>query len=270
MSYPAALASVCTMNSHMGTTMKRMYPYIVACVLAAPAALHAQADPVSKLEGVLPPDVAAAVIATVTEAMQQGLPGRAVAELALQGVALGRSGPDVLNAARALVSELGASRAVLEREGRSRAAGGEVEAAALALRMGVDGAAVSELARTTPSGRSLAVPLLVTAALVERGLPSDDALSAVRSRLQARAGDAELVALPEAATLALTRGTTPADRGPAYGSGRVPGTLPLGGLGVPGGPPGGLPVNPGIPGTPGPPRGLPGRPLPPPVNPPIP
>ena len=78
----------------------------------------------------------------------------------------------------------------------AKAGDDEVEAGAEALRQGVDGAAVSELAKEAPSGRSLAVPLYVIGGLVDRGLPSDDALARVLERLTARASDAEIQRLP--------------------------------------------------------------------------
>jgi len=120
--------------------------------------------------------------------------------------------------------------------------------------MGVDGAAVSALAQSAPSGRSLAVPLFVIGSLVDRGLPSDEALRRVLERLQARAADADLERLPEQVT---TRG-----RPAGVGGGRpagVGGGPPAGvGGGRPtgvGGPPAGVPGNPGRGGRP---PGVPG------------
>lgn len=245
----------------------RTHRYISAvlfCAMAGvvPASLEAQVDPVEQLEAVLPEEVAEQVIATVNDALARGLPGHAVAELALQGVAQGRSGAEVLEAAQGLVSELDASRFALERGGRTAPDADEIEAAQSAMRMGVDGAMVSELAQETPSGRSLAVPLLVTGALMDRGLPSDQALANVQSMLDARATDADLASLPEAADGLLAAGVSPAEAGLALGMARAPITLPVSGLGIPLGPPTGLPGNPGIPGDlpgvlVGPPGGVP-------------
>ncbi len=87
-------------------------------------------------------------------------------------------------------------RALAQARGGRPATGDEVEAGAEAMRQGVDGAAVSALAKSAPSGRSLAVPLYVIGALADRGLPSDEALKRVQARLQARASDAELQKIP--------------------------------------------------------------------------
>lgn len=62
----------------------------------------------------------------------------------------------------------------------------------------MDGHQVSQLARSAPSGRSLAVPLFVISSLVDRGLPSDEALRRVLARLEARASDAQLEGLAAA------------------------------------------------------------------------
>src|SRR5205085_1843924 len=78
----------------------------------------------------------------------------------------------------------------------SAPAGDEIEAGAEVMRKGVDGAALSTLARSAPGGRSLAVPLFVIGSLTDRGVPASDALQRVMSRLQQRASDADLETLP--------------------------------------------------------------------------
>lgn len=219
-----------------------------------PASLAAQQDPVDRLAEVLPPDVAAQVIERLESARTRDLPTPALANLALEGVAKGRSSADVLAAVELLVADMGRAQAALQAAGHTPVAG-EVEAATSAMRMGVDGSAVSELARSGPSGRSLAVPLLVLGGLAERGLPSDEALAAVRDRLQARADDAALLRAFPGAGNGLGRGMRPDWAGPGLAGGlggfEVPSgvTVPLGppldrlrrpdGRGRPVGPPGG-------------------------------
>jgi hypothetical protein len=88
------------------------------------------------------------------------------------------------------------SKDAIEKGRGQKAAGEEIEAGAEVMRKGVDGKQVSELAKSAPSGRSLAVPLFVIGSLVDRGLPSDDALLRVQTRLQQRATDRELEELP--------------------------------------------------------------------------
>jgi hypothetical protein len=233
-------------------------------VLAAavlPAAVSAQVDPVDRLAEVLPPEVAAQVLERVQQAQARQLPAQAMANLALEGVAKGRGPEEVLAAVELLVADMGRAQDALQSAGRP-SAGGELEAATAALRMGVDASAVSELARSGPSGRSLTVPLLVLGGLAERGLPSDDALAAVRERLQARADDAALLgAFPEVGR-GLGRGMRPDQVGTALAGGLAGHQVPVAGVNVPVGPPsdrgrdgrgGGPPDNPGPPNDPGPP-----------------
>ena len=235
-------------------------------VLAAavlPAAGSAQVDPVARLTEVLPPQVAVQVLERVEQARARDLPAQAMANLALEGVTKGRSAAEVLAAVELLVDDMGRAQAALQAAGRPPVEG-ELEAATAALRMGVDGSSVSELARSGPSGRTLTVPLLVLGGLAERGLPSDDALAAVRDRLQARADDAALLgSFPEVGR-GLGRGMRPDQVGTALAGGLAGHQVPVAGVSVPVGPPsgrgrgpdgrgGGPPDTPGPPDNPGPP-----------------
>lgn len=145
-----------------------------------------------RLAEVLPESVREQVLDRIEAARARELPEQAMANLALEGVAKGRSADEVLAAVELLVADMGRAQEALRAAGHAPAEG-EIEAATTAMRMGVDGTSVSELARSGPSGRSLTVPLLVLGGLAERGLPSDEALAAVRDRLAARANDAELL-----------------------------------------------------------------------------
>ena len=113
--------------------------------------------------------------------------------------------------------------------------------------MGVDGADVAELARSGPPGRSLAVPLLVMGGLAQRGLPSDQALDAVRERLAASAPDVELLGTFGGPGLGLGRGLPPGGVAADLAGGRA-------GLPVPVGPPDGAGRPPGGRGRGGPPQ----------------
>ena len=118
------------------------------------------------------------------------------------------------------------------RSARNRpASDDEVEAGDDALRKGVDGAQVSALAKSAPSGRSLAVPLYVIGSLMDRGLPSDDALARVQERLQARATDAELERMPGQlpAQAAAGQAHRPAETGRALAATKRPAGVPANG-----------------------------------------
>jgi hypothetical protein len=232
---------------------------LVVALAVLPASVAAQVDPLERLAEVLPPDVAEQVLARVESALSRELPAQAMANLALEGVAKGRSAEEVLAAVELLVADMGRAQEALQAAGHAPAEG-EIEAATAALRMGVDGAAVSELARSGPSGRSLAVPLLVLGGLAERGLPLGEALAAVRDRLQARADDSELLAAFPDVARGLGAGMRPDQVGTALAGGLAGFQVPVSGVNVPvgpqtdrgrppegrgGGPPEGVPAPPG-------------------------
>lgn len=217
-----------------------------AAALIPTSLLAQQTDPIARLQSVLPADVAARVIPIVQGAMSHDLPGDAVANVALQGVAMGRSGDEVRAAAEAMVSELRAAHDALSEGGRVPSPD-ETKAGALAMRQGIDGATVSALAESVPSGRSLAVPLAVMGALVDRGLPSTDALQAVQERLQNRSSDQQIADLPAGAGQMLAQGMKPAEVGTALASTRAGFTVPASGVSVPaGGAPSGVTANGGV------------------------
>ncbi|HXF96785.1 MAG TPA: hypothetical protein VNI61_11860 [Gemmatimonadales bacterium] len=219
---------------------------------AVPRLGQGQEAALARLREVLPADVAERVIAIVTEATNHGLPGLSVAERALEGVAKGRSGEEVRAAAEAFARDLAASRAAIQQAGRTPDPS-EIEAGATAMGLGVDRKAISALASSAPFGRSLAVPLAVIGALVNRGLPSDAALDAVLARLNDRASNTELVEMPGEAGRLIAEGMRPSEVGLALASQRA-------GRTVPAGPPANVPRNNGRPGE---------RPQPP-VQPPVP
>jgi hypothetical protein len=213
---------------------KAMKLWLALAALCLPSTVGAQQDPLERLAEVLPDHVREQVLARVAEARSRELPEQAMANLALEGIAKGRSAEEVLAAVEALVADMGRAQEALRAAGHAPVTG-EIEAATAAMRMGVDGETVSELARSGPSGRGLAVPLLVIGALAERGLPSDDALAAVRDRLAARADDAELLrSFPD---VAQGLGMQPDQVGTALASGKAGFQVPASGVTVPVGPP---------------------------------
>ena len=217
----------------MELSMKRI-AYLLAAVLL-PVSVAAQQDPSERLAELLPPEVSAQVLERIEAAQGRELPTQAVANLALEGVAKGRSAAEVLAAVELLVGDMGRAQDALQAAGRVPAEG-EVEAATAAMRMGVDGAAISELASSQPSGRALTVPLLVMGGLAERGLPSDQAIAAVRDRLSARAEDADLLSDFPGVGRDLGQGMPPDQVGRALASGFAGFQVPVSGVTVPVGP----------------------------------
>jgi hypothetical protein len=216
---------------------------LMAGLALLPLVLAAQQNTTDRLRAVLPADQADKVIAIVTDATNRGLPGQAIADRALETVAKSRSGADAVAAAQALATDLAGARDALSSAGRTPDAS-EIEAGATAKGLGVDGATIGALASSAPSGRSLTVPLTVIGALVDRGLPSHDALQSVLDRLTARASDAQLAEMPGEAGRLIAAGYRPSDVGRALGAGR-PSGLPANG-----GRAGARPTTPGHPGRP--------------------
>lgn len=178
--------------------------------LAAQAPQNRAYDPSDRLREVLPPEVADHVLATIAASRSRGLPTQALERIALKGAARQVPPTEIQSAVDAQAARLSESRRMLTSATDRQMEDDEIEAGAEALRKGVDGSSVSGLAKTAPSGRSLAVPLYVLGSLVERGLPSDDALAAVVERLSAKATDAQIAELPEQAA---TMGRKPAETG---------------------------------------------------------
>jgi hypothetical protein len=221
-----------------------------ATAAAQPGAPGQAYDPSPRLREVLPADVAERVLAKIAAARARGLPAQALERTALKGAARSVPPSDIERAVAAQEQRLERSRAVLSGVPGRAASGDEIEAGAEALRQGVDGASVSELAKSAPSGRSLAVPLHVLGSLVARGLPSDQALAAVVERLNARAEDAQLAQLPE--QVGSHSIGKPNVTGPELAATKRPGTV--------GGPPAAVPANGGARTPPAPPGKPAGRP----------
>lgn len=210
-----------------------------------------EADPSERLRQVLPSDVAERVLSRIAAARAQQLPAEALEQRALKFAARGVAPSNIERSVAEQADRMVQARSALQRARPQQPSGDEVEAGAEALRVGVDGAAVAELAASAPSGRSLAVPLYVVGSLVARGLPSDEALSRVQARLIARASDADLEQLPAQAGERNDRPAGAGQRGigrPA-GVGGPPAGVPARGAGARP-PAAGVPVVPGLPGRP--------------------
>ena len=187
----------------------RLLPVLASLVAFSGAVAQTPAaDPSAKLRQVLPADVADRVIARIAAARARELPAAALENRALKFAARGVSPSDIEKSINAHADRMEKSKGAIESARGGKAKGDEIDAGAEAMRQGVDGAKVSELAKSAPSGRSLAVPLYVIGSLVDRGLPSDAALKRVQERLQARATDRELEELP-----GTVRGRKPATTG---------------------------------------------------------
>ncbi len=218
----------------------------LASLLIGSAASQASAqtpaeDPSARLRQVLPADVAARVLARIADARARDLPAAALENRALKFAAKGVAPADIEKSVTEQGVRMLNARTALTQGRAGRPAHDEIEAGAEALRKGVSGAGVAALAHSAPSGRSLAVPLFVVGSLVDRGLPSDAALSRVQERLQARVSDADLQGLPAGVSAGEVR--KPAQTGRDVAATKRPADAGAGPDRRGNGPPAGVPAN---------------------------
>jgi hypothetical protein len=211
-------------------------------------------DAGSRLRQVLPADVATRVLAVLARARSHELPTEPLENRALKFAARGVR-PDSIE--RSVVdheTRMERAKDVLTKARGRRPADDEIEAGADALRKGVSGPGVEELARSAPSGRSFGVPVFVVGGLLDRGMPSDDALKRVSERLNARVSDGDLEKLPTElpAQAAWGQSHKPAETGRAIAETKGRGVGQGNGSA---GPPAGVPGNGGAKAKPNPGRG---------------
>lgn len=238
----------------------RSLTLLTAAVLLALGASGARAqtpaqDPSARLREVLPPDVAARVLATIADARARQLPADALANRALKFAARGVDPAAIERAITEQATRMVQARDALASARTQKPSGDEIEAGAEAMRKGLSGSEVSALAKSAPSGRSLAMPLYVVGSLLDRGLPSDAALSRVRQQLEARASDAQLERMSQEPA-ARTPGGGPGESRRPVEAGRGADAGRPGGAGAAGGPPAGVPANGGARGRPATPPGV--------------
>jgi hypothetical protein len=236
---------------------------LVTIALLGSATVVAQTpanDPSARLKQVLPADVAARVLAIVEKARSHDLPAEALENRALKFAAHGVNPDSIEKSVTDHESRMEKVRDTLQSARGHKATGDEIEAGAEAMRKGIDGAKVSALAKSAPSGRSLAVPLYVIGSLVDRGLASSDALERVEQRLKARASDHDLEQMPAElpSQAAAGQGNKPAETGRDLAGTKRPGSAAGAGQsgGSSGGPPANVPANGGAGARPTTPPGL--------------
>jgi len=225
---------------------------MVAITLSAQSSL-AQVparDPSARLREVLPADVAQRVLARIAEARSRQLPAEALENRALKFAAKGVDPISIERSVNEQAARMDIARGALASARASAPAGDEIDAGAEAIRKGVDGSSISFLAKSAPSGRSLAVPLFVIGSLTDRGLSSDDALQRVLARLKARASDTDLESMPgEVPSKASNaQGKPPGSTGRDFGQSHKPASA---GRPATAGPPAGVPGNGGVKSNPG-------------------
>ena len=153
------------------------------------------------------------------------LPPQALLSKALEGISKGARGPRIVQVVRRHFVSLREARAALGPE----ASPDELGAAAGALQSGVPRSSLATL-HTTRKGSSILMPLVVLSDLVSRGVPPDDATSAIINMSQRGALDADFAGLRRGVETDILSGASPAtalDRRTREFPGRgAPGTRP--------------------------------------------
>ena len=175
---------------------------LAAVVLAGSLASNpARAQsPVKAEEGIraaLPKESADRILATIAAARARELPAVALENRALELAAKGVKPGDIESDVNRHAKGLEQARDALARGGRSRPTADETAAAADAMSKGVDGRAVSVLAQTAPSDRSVAVPIYVLSNLTQNGWGIQEALTQVQAALAAGVPDDQLGRRPD-------------------------------------------------------------------------
>lgn len=204
-------------------------------------------DPSTRLGEVLPADVAQRVLGRIADARARQLPAEALENRALKFAAKGVAPEAIERSVNEQADRMVVARTAIARGRGGAARADEIEAGAEALRKGVDGAAVSTLAKSAPRDRSLAVPLFVIGSLTDGGLPLNQALARVLAKLEIRASDADLERIARELPAQAAQGQ--ANRPSQPGAAKRPATIPRP---ASAGPPPGVPANAGVPANPRP------------------
>ncbi|MEO8908940.1 MAG: hypothetical protein ABI408_01765 [Gemmatimonadaceae bacterium] len=231
----------------------RIFSLLLVAIVTVATISSAQTpakDPSARLREVLPADVAQHVLARIADARARQLPAEALENRALKFAAKGVDPRSIERSVNEQADRMENARAALSSGRPARPAGDEIEAGAEAMRKGVDGASVSLLAKSAPSGRSLAVPLFVIGSLTDQGLTSQQALERVLLRLKADASDTDLESMPGELPpqAAAGQANRPASTGRDFGQSHRPASS---GRPATAGPPAGIPGNGGVKSNPG-------------------
>ncbi len=159
----------------------------------------------SRLESRLPADARAPVRAIIDSARARDLPVEPLVQKALEGASRGADAARIVRAVSSLADRMTTARNALGRESSET----ELVAAAGALTLGVPDATLRDLRRSQPD-RSVALPLVVLADIVQRGVPVDTASSVIMSLSHARMPEAEFHALRQAVMQDIGSGANPA------------------------------------------------------------
>lgn len=188
-----------------------------------------------RLDGRVPPAVAALVQQLGTAASSRGLPVDPLIQKAIEGSAKGVPAERVSAAVRLVVAQLDTAAGAL-REGGVTTDTLVIGAGAFALNAGLSARDVTALARTQAATPALTVGLRVAGTLAAMGVPPAEDIALISTKLRSGQPAADLLSLPTHVQSEVARGATPAQaaagleraaaaqgrHGPPPGHGRPP------------------------------------------------
>jgi hypothetical protein len=179
-----------TMSKHHWIVLGALV--LAGSLASTPAPAQVPDKAAEGIRAALPADAADRILATIAAARARELPAVALENRALELAAKGVNPRDIEKDLERRAEGLDKARAALARGGRSRPAADETEAAANAMSKGVDGRAVSDLAKIAPADRPIAVPIYVLQSLMLNGHSVENALARVQADLAAGVPDEQL------------------------------------------------------------------------------
>ncbi|MGH7510881.1 MAG: hypothetical protein ACREMZ_15620 [Gemmatimonadales bacterium] len=183
------------MNTHRWIVLGALV--LAGSLASSPARAQVSAKAEEGIRAALPAESADRILATIAAARARELPAVALENRALELAAKGVKPSDIETEVNRHAQGLGQAKDALARGGRTRPTADETEAAANAMSKGVDGRAVSVLAQTAPSDRSVAVPIYVLSNLTQNGRGIQEALKQVQAALAAGVPDDQLGRRPD-------------------------------------------------------------------------
>ena len=135
------------------------------------------------------------VDAELAIARDRGLPTQPIRRRAAEVRAKGYTEAQAVIAARRVRANLETAHEAMLRAGREQPSDAEVERGGYAVERGYTRAQIEAVVKSAPDERSLVVAFDVLSRLAARGVPTENAIAQVQSRLEARAPDAQISAL---------------------------------------------------------------------------
>jgi hypothetical protein len=143
--------------------------------------------------------------AMFTGARERRLPTEPMKDRIAEGQAKGATEAGIVTEVGRTMGQLESAHSILVRSGRETPSEQEVTHGASVLARGATAAQLEAVVGRAPEGRPLGVALEVLADLTARGLPVENAVAQVSSRLAAGASDAQLIELKAGAGLGVGR-----------------------------------------------------------------